>query len=142
MSKVAAILRAHELARAQKVRRPHTRVETLTEDQQSAHDWKMFQHDLEMDAFNDIPDRLGKTGNYEPASIYSPAPPSRFHREPPRKRRAAERNERDCELPPDPRRRQTLTIEDGDGRARGVIQINPYSKRITVGGFGLVERKR
>jgi len=142
MSKVAAILRAHELARKQQVRRPHTQVSRLTEDEQSAHDWKMFQHDLEMDEFYDIPDKLGKTGNYEPESIYSPAPPSRIRFERPAKRRTGERNERDCELPPDPRRRQTYTIEDGSGRARGAIQINPYSKRITIGGFGLVERKR
>lgn len=143
MSKVAAILRAHELARVQKVRRPHTQVARISEDEQSAYDWKMFQHDLEMDQFFDIPDKLGKTGNYEPESVYSPAPPSRFRREPPRARRKPDRSAGpDCELPPDPRRRQTFTIEDGSGRARGAIQINPYSKRITIGGFGLVERKR
>ena len=68
-------------------------------------------------------------------------PERAVRREPPRKRRAAERNERDCELPPDLRRRQTITIEDGNGTARGVVRINPYAKRIAISGFGLVERK-
>jgi hypothetical protein len=94
MSKVAAILRAHELARAQKVRRKHTHVETISEDDRSAREYAAFQHDCVMDEFNDIPDRLGKTGNYEPASIYSPAPPSRFQRIAPRKRNAGEREDR------------------------------------------------
>lgn len=89
---------------------------------------------------NDIPDKLGKTGEHEPKSIYSPAPPSRIRFERPAKRKAAERTERDCEIP-DYRRKQTFTIEDGEGRARGAIQINPYSKRITIGGFGLTTRK-
>ena len=141
MSKnVAAILRQHQLARAQKVHRAHTRVETISEDDRSAREYAAFQHDCLMDEFNDIPDRLGKTGEYEPKSIYSPAPPSRFQRVAPKKRKSAERNDRDCELPADPRRHQAVTVVDGAGIARGVVSVNPFSKRIAFAGFGLVER--
>ncbi|WP_316200947.1 MULTISPECIES: hypothetical protein [unclassified Bradyrhizobium] len=81
---------------------------------------------------NEIPDRLGKTGQHEPKSIYSPAPASRIRREPPRPRRAAERNERDCELPQDMRRHQTLTVTNGRGKPTATIKVNPFSKRIEV----------
>src|SRR6266436_1100835 len=94
---VAAILRSVELAKAQRVRRKHTHVETIGEDDRSAREYAAFQHDCVMDEYNDIPDKLGKTGDYEPASIYSPAPPSRFKVERPAKRKSAERNQRDCE---------------------------------------------
>jgi hypothetical protein len=132
MSKVAAILRAHELARAQKVRRKHTHVETISEDDRSAREYAAFQHDCFMDEFNDIPDRLGKTGNYEPASIYSPAPPSRFKVERPAKRKSAERNQRDCELPADPRKRQTVTLVNDRGHVTGSVSLNPFTKRMTI----------
>jgi hypothetical protein len=143
MSKVAAILRAHELARQQKVRRPKTQVETLSADQESAYDWAMFQHDCAMDEFNDIPDPLGKTGDREPKSIYDPAPQARISFQKPRKRKGRDpfNLSEHCELP-DYRRHQTFTIEDASGRARGVIQINPFSKRINVGGFGLSSRSK
>lgn len=120
-------------------RRP--KIETAA-DLESLRNLAMYERFIASDEHNETPDPLGKTGNYEPESVYSPAPPSRFQFERPRARRAGERNERDCELPPDPRRRETITVEDGSGRARGVISINPYSKRLTIGGFGLVERKR
>ncbi|WP_315740082.1 hypothetical protein [Bradyrhizobium sp. SZCCHNR1093] len=85
---------------------------------------------------NEIPDRLGKTGQYEPKSIYSPAPAARIRREAPRKRKAAERNERDCELPTDLRRHHTLHVTDGRGRDKATITVNPFSKRITITGAG------
>ncbi len=85
---------------------------------------------------NEIPDRLGKTGNYEPASIYSPAPASRIRREPPHKRKAAERNNADCELAPDMRRHRTFHVTDGRGRDTATISINPFSKRLTITGPG------
>ncbi|SHH05058.1 hypothetical protein [Bradyrhizobium erythrophlei] len=138
MSKVAAILRAHELARQQKVRRAHTHVETITPDQQSSDDYAAFKRDLELDSLNFHPDPIGR--HREPKSIYSPAPQSRVRFERPAKRKAPERTDRDCEIP-DYRRRQTFTIEDSSGRARGAIQINSYSKRIAIGGFGLTTRK-
>jgi hypothetical protein len=143
MSKVAAILRAHELAKAQRVRRPKTQVATLSADQESAYDYAMFQHDLAMDEFNDIPDPLGKTGDREPNSIYDTAPAGRIRREAPKKRKGRDpfTLSEHCELP-DYRRKQTFTIEDASGRARGAIQINPFSKKIHVGGFGLTTRSR
>ena len=129
---VAAILRSVELAKAQRVRRKHTHVETISEDDRSAREYAAFQHDLVMDEYNDIPDRLGKTGNYEPESIYSPAPPSRFQRIAPKKRRAAERNERDCELPADPRRRQTIEVVNDRGHVTGTVRLNPFTKRMSI----------
>ncbi|WP_315768448.1 MULTISPECIES: hypothetical protein [unclassified Bradyrhizobium] len=85
---------------------------------------------------NEIPDRLGKTGQYEPKSIYSPAPASRIRREAPRKRKIAERTERDCMLPDDMRRHRTFHVTDGRGRDTATITINPFSKRITITGAG------
>ena len=129
---VAAILRSVELAKAQRVRRKHTHVETISEDDRSAREYAAFQHDLMMDEYTDIPDRLGKTGNYEPASIYSPAPPSRFKVERPAKRKPAERNERDCELPADPRRRQTIEVVNDRGHVTGTVRLNPFTKRMSI----------
>ncbi|WP_315729847.1 hypothetical protein [Bradyrhizobium sp. SZCCHNRI2010] len=132
MSKVASILRAHELARAQKVRRRHTQVEEAVTVDAMAREYDTFQRFADEWEFNDIPDRLGKTGQYEPKSIYSPAPASRIRREPPRPRRAAERNERDCELPADQRRHHTLNVTNGRGKPTATIKVNPFSKRIEV----------
>lgn len=70
----------------------------------------------------------------EPESIHSPAPASRFKFERPKKRKAAERNSRDCELPIDMRRHHTLTVTDGRGRHTATITVNPFSKRIGVTG--------
>lgn len=111
-------------------------------DQRAADDYAMFQRFADEYEHNDIPDKLGKTGNYEPKSIYSPAPksPIRFERPAKRKPRDPHAVGTDCEIP-DYRRHRTFTVEDGEGRARGAIQINPYSKRITIGGFGLTTRK-
>lgn len=94
MSKVAAILRAHELARVQKVRRHHTHVATIAPDEQSRREYEAFCRDFELDELTIIPDRLGKTGEHEPKSIYSPAPPSKFQRIAPRKRNAGEKGDK------------------------------------------------
>jgi len=118
----------------------HTRLSKA--DLQSAMDWAQFKRFEAMDEHNETPDPLGKTGHYEPKSIYDPAPPSRLRREAPKKRKGRDpwACSDDCEIP-DYRRRETLTIEDASGRARGVIRINPYAKRIAISGFGLIERK-
>jgi hypothetical protein len=84
---------------------------------------------------NETPDPLGKTGTYEPKSIYSPAPASRIRREPPAKRRAAERDERDCELPADGRRHLTLNVTNLKGKATGTITVNPFAKTFHVQGL-------
>ncbi|MGC0389356.1 hypothetical protein [Bradyrhizobium sp. USDA 241] len=108
-------------------------------DMKAAAEYATFNRFYDEWDTNDIPDKLGKTGEHEPKSIYSPVPASRIRFERPAKRKAAERNERDCEIP-DYRRKQTFTIEDASGRARGAIEINPYSKRIRIGGFGLTTK--
>ncbi|MCA1379437.1 hypothetical protein I6F34_01205 [Bradyrhizobium sp. BRP05] len=111
-------------------------------DQRAVDDYAMFQRFADEYEHNEIPDRLGKTGEYEPKSIYSPAPQSRIKFERPAKRKPRDPHAtgKDCEIP-EYRRHQTFTVEDGQGRARGAIQINPFSKRITIGGFGLTTRK-
>jgi len=112
------------------------------EDARSAADWAQFKRFEAMDDDNVTPDPLGKTGHYEPKSIYDPAPPSRIRREAPKKRKPRDpyATSTDCELP-EYRAKATYTIEDANGVARGVIRINPFSKRITIGGFGLSDRK-
>lgn len=111
-------------------------------DIRQAADYATFQRFYDEWDTNDIPDKLGKTGEHEPKSIYSPAPKARIRREAPRKRKPRDPHAvgTDCEIP-DYRRHQTFTVEDGEGRARGAIQINPYSKRIAISGFGLTTRK-
>jgi hypothetical protein len=111
-------------------------------DMKQAADYATFNRFYDEWDTNDIPDKLGKTGEHEPKSIYSPVPASRIRFERPAKRKPRDPNAvgTDCEIP-DYRRHQTFTVEDGDGRARGAIQINPFSKRITIGGFGLTTRK-
>lgn len=133
MSKVASILRAHQLARAQKVRRAHTRVETISEDERSAREYAAFQNDFALDELTIIPDRLGKTGEYEPKSIYSPAPPSKFRMERPRKK-SVERTEHDCELPADLRRHHTLTVTNGHGKNPVRVVVNPFNRTIHISG--------
>jgi hypothetical protein len=148
---IAAILRTVELAKAQRVKRNHTTAEVapapVDEDAESYARFSEFM--AEYDTF-DIPDCKAVTPGLvkvsmqpEPASIYSPAGSSRIKFERPRKRATPDRSSGpDCELPPDPRRHLTFTVEDGSGRARGVVRINPFSKRIGVSGFGLTERPR
>jgi hypothetical protein len=102
--------------------------------------YRAYRRFEEMEEHNETPDRLGKTGEHEPKSIYSPAPASRFRFEQPNKRRSGDRNEPDCELPADLRRHATYIIEDASGRARGVVTINPFAKRIRVAGFGLTTK--
>jgi hypothetical protein len=147
---IAAILRTVELARIQRVKRNHTTAEVapapVDEDAESYARFSEFLTDYET---FDIPDCKAVTPGLvkvsmqaEPASIYSPAGSSRIKFERPKRRRAPDRSSGpDCELPEDRRRHQSVVVEDAHGRARGVITINPFSKRIHVGGFGLVERK-
>jgi hypothetical protein len=91
-----------------------------------------------MDNWNEMPDPMGKTGNHEPKSIHDPVPPSRISRIAPKKRKPRDPYATDqfCELP-DYRRKQTYVIEDENGVARGAIEINPFSKKFRIGGFGL-----
>jgi hypothetical protein len=91
-----------------------------------------------MDNWNENPDPMGKTGNHEPKSIHDPVPPSRISRIAPKKRKPRDPYavSAECEIP-EYRRKQTFVIEDAQGRARGAIEINPFSKRIRIGGFGL-----
>lgn len=70
----------------------------------------------------------------EPKSIYSPAGTPRIRREGPAKRRAAERNERDCELPADKRSRQTIEVYDGRMRHTATMSINPFNRTFTIAG--------
>ncbi|MEH2517438.1 hypothetical protein V1279_003011 [Bradyrhizobium sp. AZCC 1610] len=152
MSKnIAAILRSVELAKQQRVKRAKTTapVEPVTVDE-DAESYARFNDFLtEYDTF-DIPDCKAVTPGLvkvsrkaEPKSIYSPAPSGPIKFERPRKRRTPDRSSGpDCELPPDPRQHRTVTVEDASGRARGVIRINPFSKRIAVSGFGLTERTK
>lgn len=113
------------------------------EDMRSAADWAQFKRFEAMDDHNETPDPLGKTGHYEPKSIYDPAPRARVSFERPKKRKGRDPYavSEDCELP-EYRRSATYTIEDGNGVARGVISVNPFSKRIHVGGFGLSTRTK
>jgi hypothetical protein len=94
-----------------------------------------------MDAWNENPDPMGKTGNHEPKSIHDPVPPSRISRIAPKKRKGRDPYacSEDCELP-EYRTRKSYTIEDEHGVARGVIEVNQFSKRIRVGGFGLTTK--
>lgn len=109
-------------------------------DIESARDYALFQRDLEIDSgeHDVVPDKLGKTGTYEPKSIYDPAPRARVSFERPKKRKGRDplAVSDDCEIP-DYRRKQTFVLEDAQGRARGAIEINPFSKRVKIGGFGL-----
>jgi hypothetical protein len=111
------------------------------EDARSAADWAQFKRFEAMDDHNETPDPLGKTGHYEPKSIYDPAPPSRIRREAPKKRKGRDPYavSDDCELP-EYRTTRSYTIEDASGRAMGAIEVNQFSKRIRVGGFGLTDR--
>jgi hypothetical protein len=111
-------------------------------DIRSAEDWAQFKRFEAMDDHNETPDPLGKTGHYEPKSIYDPAPPSRIRREAPKKRKGRDPYavSDDCELP-EYRTIRSYTIEDASGRAMGAIEVNQFSKRINVGGFGLVRRR-
>ena len=138
---IAAILRTVELAKLQRVKHRHTPAMTAPAPVLDEHDEIMaFQREidrLENDTF--IPDPMGRS-SYEPKSIYSPAPASRIKFERPVKRKIGERNDRQCELPADPRRKRTMTLIDDNGVARGVIGINPFAKRVAFAGFGMVQR--
>jgi hypothetical protein len=91
-----------------------------------------------MDNWNENPDPMGKTGNHEPKSIHDPVPPSRISRIAPKKRKPRDpyATSAECEIP-EYRRKQTYVIEDENGVARGAIEINPFSKKFRIGGFGL-----
>jgi hypothetical protein len=91
-----------------------------------------------MDNWNENPDPMGKTGNHEPKSIHDPVPPSRISRIAPKKRKPRDpyATSAECEIP-EYRRKQTYVIEDANGVARGAIEINPFSKKFRIGGFGL-----
>jgi hypothetical protein len=104
-------------------------------------EYAQFKRFEAMDDHNETPDPLGKTGHYEPKSIYDPAPPSRIRREAPKKRKGRDPYavSDDCELP-EYRTTKTYTIEDAHGRAVGAIEVNQFSKRIRVGGSGLIDR--
>ncbi len=151
-SNIAAILRAHELAKQQKVRRAKTNpdpvVTLVDEDEESYARFSSFAAEWDT---NEAPDCKTVTPGLvkvsmapEPKSIYSPAGTSRISFEKPKKRNGRDPHNVSafCELPTDRRRDLTLTVEDGSGRARGVIRVNAVSKRIAVSGFGLVERPR
>jgi hypothetical protein len=136
---IAAILRAVELARAQRVKRRHTKADVATAPiDEGAESYARFNEYLaEYETF-DLPDCKAVTPGLvrvsraaEPKSIHTTAPsgPIKFERPP--KRRNADRNERDGELPEDPRRHHTLKTTDGHS-----ITVNPFSKRLTVSGPG------
>ncbi|GAB9152858.1 MULTISPECIES: hypothetical protein [Bradyrhizobium] len=148
---IAAILRTVELAKAQRVKRKHTTapapVAPVDEDAESYARFSDFI--TEYETF-DLPDCKAVTPGLvpvsrraEPKSIHDPAPRARIAFEKPRKRRPRDpyATGKDCELP-EYRQTRTVTVEDASGRARGVIQINPFSKRITIGGFGLTTKAR
>lgn len=137
MSKVSRLLAQFEAKRKAASKAPRKSAEELWEDkiEQQSEIIRMLNAD------HHIPDPAGI--HREPDSIHSPAPAPRIRFERPRKRKGRDPHAvgKDCEIP-DYRRSGTYTIEDSDGRARGAIEINPFSKRIRVGGFGLVEGKR
>lgn len=126
MSKVAAILRSHELARGQGVRRRHTTPNGPIEQEgrKVAADYKLFSDQWEQ---NFHPDPMGR--HNEPKSIYSPVAPARLRFDGPKKRRTGDRTEHDCDLPQDLRRCQTFTLEGEGGRNLGTLKVR--SIRIT-----------
>jgi hypothetical protein len=140
---IAAILRTVELAKAQRTARRHTpaKVAPAPAPVLDEHDEIMaFQREIDrLDNDNFIPDPMGRS-SFEPKSIYSPVPAARLTFERPLKRKIGERNDWNCELPADPRRKRTMTLIDDNGVARGVIGINPFSKRVAFAGFGMTQR--
>jgi hypothetical protein len=114
-------------------RKPRAEVDTMIRTVVENDKWITM-----MDNWNEMPDPMGKTGNHEPKSIHDPVPPSRISRIAPKKRKPRDPYATDqfCELP-DYRRKQTYVIEDENGVARGAIEINPFSKKFRIGGFGL-----
>jgi hypothetical protein len=136
MSKnVAAILRAHELARKQRKVKQPAPVRQLNAEERDDEDLERQSVVIRMlNAQEHVPDPLGI--HKEPKSLYSAAPTPRTKFEKPKKRRTGERNERDCELPPDPRRHQVLHVTDESGRNRATIEVNPFAKRLTITGPG------
>src|SRR5688500_16320239 len=83
MSKVAAILRSHDLAKHQGVRRRHTTPNgpIVQEARKAATDYQLFSDQWEQ---NFHPDPMGR--HNEPKSIYSPVSPARLRFDGPKKR--------------------------------------------------------
>lgn len=126
MSKVAAILRAHDLAKHQGVRRRHTTPNgpIVQEGRKAAVDYQLFSDQWEQ---NFHPDPMGR--HNEPKSIYSPVAPARLRFDGPKKRRSMDRTEHDCDLPQDLRRPHTFQMEGKRGRNLGTVTVRPV--RIT-----------
>ncbi len=70
----------------------------------------------------------------EPKSIHSPAGQSQIRFERPAKRRTAERNDRDCTLPADQRKRHTLHAINGRGKDTATITVDPFNRTFAVSG--------
>jgi hypothetical protein len=140
---IAAILRTVELAKAQRVKRRHTTAEVpADEDAESYARFQEFHREYET---NEAPDCRGVTPGLvkvstrpEPKSIHSPVPPLKIQFERPAPRKACtERNDRYCELPAEKRRRQVVTIVNGQGKPHARVLLNPFTKRMKITQKGL-----